>query len=163
MLTSAGQMAGYSRFFMAADSIWPLRATDFEAWLPLWKSYQTFYKALLPDEVTGESFRRMLDPAEPTFGALAFQDEKPVGMVHWIFHRSNWSIGDYCYLQDLYVDERSRGLGLGRKLIQHVYVEAEKAKCSRVYWLTHETNTTAMLLYDRVAERSGFVQYKKTL
>jgi hypothetical protein len=34
--------------------------------------------------------------------------------------------------------------------------------CSRVYWLTHETNSTAMKLYDKVAARSGFVQYRKT-
>ena len=136
---------------------------DYGAWLPLWKGYQTFYKADLSDEITRESFRRMLDPAEPTFGALAIAGERAVGMVHWIFHRSNWSIGDYCYLQDLYVTEQSRSLGAGRSLIEYVYAEARKAACSRVYWLTHETNTTAMSLYDRVAEKTGFVQYKKSL
>jgi GNAT superfamily N-acetyltransferase len=140
-----------------------LSAADYEKWLPLWKSYQTFYKTNLPDEVTRESFRRMLDPAEPTFGALAWQDQNAMGMVHWIFHRSNWSLGDYCYLQDLYVNDESRGLGVGRMLIEHVYAEARKAGCSRVYWLTHETNATAMALYDRIAERSGFVQYRKIL
>jgi GNAT superfamily N-acetyltransferase len=140
-----------------------LSAGDFETWLPLWKGYQTFYKAELPAEVTQESFRRMLDPREPTFGALAFAGEQAVGMVHWICHRSNWSIGNYCYLQDLYVNKQSRGQGAGRLLIEHVYAEAKMAGCSRVYWLTHETNKTAMRLYDQVAERSGFVQYKKSL
>ncbi len=144
-------------------SIRELQAADYETWLPLWKGYQTFYKANLPEEVTRESFRRMLHPGEPAFGALAFAGERAVGMVHWIFHRSNWSIGDYCYLQDLYVSERNRGLGTGRVLIEHVYAQAKKASCSCVYWLTHETNSNAMLLYDRIAERSGFVQYKKTL
>jgi len=66
-------------------------------------------------------------------------------------------------LQDLYVREDSRGTGVGRVLIEHVYEEAKRAGCSRVYWLTHETNAQAMLLYERMAERSGFVQYKKTL
>jgi len=32
-----------------------------------------------------------------------------------------------------------------------------------VYWHTHETNAVAMRLYDRVAERSGFVMYRKLL
>jgi GNAT superfamily N-acetyltransferase len=140
-----------------------LGAADYETWLPLWKGYQAFYKANLPDEVTRESFRRMLDPAEPMFGALAFQGDHSIGMVHWIFHRSTWSIGDYCYLQDLYVGEQNRGVGAGRLLIEHVYAEARQAGCSCVYWLTHETNKAAMLLYDRIAERSGFVQYKKSL
>ena len=146
-----------------STSIHALVAADYERWLPLWQGYQTFYKANVSAEITRESFRRMLDPVEPAFGALALQDDRAVGLVHWIFHRSNWSIGDYCYLQDLYVSEEARGLGLGRLLIEHVYAAARKAGCSRVYWLTHETNSNAMLLYDRIAEKSGFVQYKKTL
>jgi hypothetical protein len=30
-----------------------------------------------------------------------------------------------------------------------------------MHWLTHETNQDAMLLYDRIGDRSGFVQYRK--
>ena len=40
---------------------------------------------------------------------------------------------------------------------------AAAANCARVYWLTHETNATAMQLYDRIADRSGFIQYRKVL
>ncbi len=166
MLTSGGGGIGIvNKRIPALHKVFTraLAAADYEIWLPLWKGYQSFYKASLSDEVTRESFRRMLDPAEPTFGALAVQGELVIGMVHWIFHRSNWSIGDYCYLQDLYVSEQNRGLGTGRLLIEHVYTEARTAGCSRVYWLTHETNRTAMLLYDRVAERPGFVEYVKNL
>jgi hypothetical protein len=32
-----------------------------------------------------------------------------------------------------------------------------------VYWQTHETNQVAMRLYDRIAERSGFIVYRKPL
>ena len=89
---------------------------------------------------------------------------RAIGMVHWIFHRSTWTAGDYCYLQDLYVDADVRGTGAGRALIEHVYAEAAaKPTASRVYWLTHETNANAMQLYDRIADRSGFIQYRKAL
>jgi hypothetical protein len=37
------------------------------------------------------------------------------------------------------------------------------ARLLPVYWLTHETNKDAMLLYDRIADRSGFLQYRKIL
>lgn len=141
----------------------PLGPESYEAWLPLWQGYLTFYRATLPEATTQESFRRMLDASEPTHGALAIVDGQALGLVHWIFHRSNWSTGDYCYLQDLYVAEAARGKGLGRALIEHVYAEAARQGASRVYWLTHETNQTAMQLYDRVADRSGFVQYRKLL
>ncbi|MBN3820230.1 GNAT family N-acetyltransferase, partial [Paraburkholderia sp. Se-20369] len=48
-------------------------------------------------------------------------------------------------------------------LIEAVYARAREAGASRVYWLTHETNTTARALYDRVATNAGFIQYRKDL
>jgi GNAT superfamily N-acetyltransferase len=136
---------------------------DFDAWLTLWRGYQAFYKTDIPMETTLRTWVRMLDPAEPVFGAVAVMDGRAVGMVHWIMHRSCWTTGDYCYLQDLFVESDTRGAGIGRKLIEHVYAKAAEAECSRVWWLTHETNADAMQLYDRIADRSGFVQYRKML
>ncbi len=138
-------------------------AADYGDWLVLWKAYLAFYKSNIPDEVSRIAFSRMLDATEPTFGAFATSGDRILGMTHWILHRSNWTVGDYCYLQDLYVLEGSRGLGIGRSLIEHVYAQATKAGCSRVYWLTHESNSNAMLLYDKIADRSGFVQYRRIL
>lgn len=141
----------------------PIEQADFEVWLPLWRGYQAFYRTDIAEETTRLSFRRMLDPAEPMWGSLARQGDRAVGLVHWIMHRSFWTAGDYCYLQDLFVSSDVRGGGVGRQLIEHVYAAARDHGCARVYWLTHETNTDAMLLYDRIAERSGFVQYRKTM
>ncbi|MCM2504995.1 GNAT family N-acetyltransferase [Aureimonas altamirensis] len=139
-----------------------IRPEDKDAWLTLWEGYQRFYKVEIPRDVSEKTFERLLDPAEPMFGVLAFEDDKPLGLVHYIFHRSTWTVGDYCYLQDLFVAEGMRGRSLGRKLIDFVYSEAAKAGASRVYWLTHETNRAAMKLYDQVADRTGFLQYSKS-
>lgn len=141
----------------------PLTHTDYAAWLPLWQGYQAFYKTVIPDEVTATTWKRLLAPNEPMAGALAFDGDNAVGLVHWIFHRSCWTIGNYCYLQDLFVADNARGSGIGRRLIEHVYEIAKAAECARVYWLTHETNQEAMKLYDRMADRSGFIQYRKAL
>jgi ribosomal protein S18 acetylase RimI-like enzyme len=141
----------------------PLRPEDHAAWLPLWRGYQAFYKVDIPAEVSAVTWTRLLDPVEPVAGALAWRGEDAVGLVHHIRHRSCWTVGDYCYLQDLFVASECRGLGAGRRLIEHVYAVAGREGCSRVYWLTHETNAAAMQLYDRVADRSGFVQYRKLL
>ena len=83
--------------------------------------------------------------------------------MNWVFHRATWTTGDYCYLQDLFVDPAVRGRSIGRGLIQHVYDTARQHGAARVYWLTHESNHTAMRLYDDVAEKSGFVQYRRQL
>ena len=48
-------------------------------------------------------------------------------------------------------------------MIEAVYRAARERSLPRVYWLTHETNETAMALYDRVAEKSGFLVYRKSI
>jgi GNAT superfamily N-acetyltransferase len=144
-------------------SIKPLSPGDHAAWLPLWRGYQSFYKVDIAAEVSAVTWRRLNDPAEPMAGALAWSDAAAVGLVHHIRHRSCWTTDDYCYLQDLFVRAEFRGAGVGRRLIEYVYARARQQGLNRVYWLTHETNTAAMQLYDRIAERSGFVQYRRLL
>lgn len=142
-------------------SLRPLGSEDHAAWMPLWQGYQAFYDVAIPVNVTELTWSRLLDPAEPMHGTLAWRGTQVVGLAHFIRHRSCWTAGDYCYLQDLFVAPGQRGGGIGRKLIQHVYDAAAQAGCARVYWLAHETNTDAIALYDKVANRSGFVQYRK--
>ena len=143
--------------------ILPLAADQKLHWHPLWRGYQAFYKANIPEAVSDVTWARLLDPAEPMGGAVAWQDGEALGLVHHIMHRSCWTVGDYCYLQDLFVADKARGHGVGRKLIEYVYDYAKAKGCSRVHWLTHETNTDAMKLYDNIASRSGFVQYRHVL
>ena len=133
-------------------------------WEPLWAGYLTFYKASVPPETTDSTWARLHDGAEPMHLLGAFdEDGRLLGIVHFIYHRSTWTPGPYCYLQDLFTVEEARGRGVGRALIEAVYERAKAAGASRVYWLTHETNAQAMELYDKVADRSGFVQYRHLL
>ena len=139
----------------------PVTAADHAAWLPLWQGYLDFYQAEIAAEVSAITWQRFLEPAEPMHAALAWQDGRAVGLVHFIYHRSCWTVGDYCYLQDLFVADGRRGDGIGRLLIEHVYAQARAAGASRVHWLTQESNSNARQLYDRIADRSGFIQYRK--
>lgn len=138
-----------------------IRADERADWEPLWKGYQAFYKVVISEPTTAMTWARLHDPAEPMEVLGAYMGGRLCGIVHYLFHRSCWTIGDYCYLQDLFVAEGVRNLGLGRALILAVEERARAAGASRVYWLTHETNTDARALYDRLAERSGFIQYRK--
>jgi GNAT superfamily N-acetyltransferase len=107
------------------------------------------------------TWARLHDPAEPMEALGAYMDGRLRGIAHYLFHRSCWTIGNYCYLQDLFVAETARHLGLGRALIAAVEERARRAGASRLYWLTHESNAGARALYDQLAERSGFIQYRK--
>ena len=138
-----------------------LTAADEHEWRPLWDAYLVFYESELPDEVTQDVFRRLV-AGDGIHGALARDDDgRAVGLVHWLFHPSTWSIGPYCYLEDLYVWAEVRGAGVGRALIEHVTDEARRASAAKVYWLTQETNATARTLYDRLARLTGFVHYER--
>lgn len=141
----------------------PIQPDERGAWEPLWQGYLTFYETAVESEVTETTWRRLHDPAEPMHVLGAFLDDELVGIVHYLFHRSTWSIGNYCYLQDLFTAPEARGQGAGRALIEAVYEQAAAAGASRVYWLTHEANAVARALYDHVADRPGFIQYRHML
>jgi ribosomal protein S18 acetylase RimI-like enzyme len=129
-------------------------------WEPLWKGYLDFYKTAVPKETYDATWARLHDPDEPMALLGAYVEGKLRGIVHYIYHRSCWTVGDYCYLQDLCVAEDARKLGIGRALIEAVYNEAHAAGASRVYWLTHESNATARALYDKLADCPGFIVYR---
>jgi GNAT superfamily N-acetyltransferase len=139
----------------------PVREDERAAWEPLWAGYLTFYKATVPAATTDVTWQRFHDEAEPMFVLGAYVDGKLTGIVHYLFHRSTWTVGNYCYLQDLFVNAEARGHGVGRKLIEAVYETARAAGASRVHWLTQFENARAQILYDEVADRSGFMQYRK--
>jgi GNAT superfamily N-acetyltransferase len=140
---------------------------DFAQWLPLWEGYNRFYgrfgETALPVEITQMTWARFFDAYEPVHAMVAEQEGGLVGLVHYLFHRSTISIAPTCYLQDLFTAESARGKGVGRKLIEAVYEQAQLAGLNRVYWHTHATNSTAMRLYDQVATHSGFVVYRKDI
>ena len=140
---------------------------DYEQWLPLWDGYNAFYgrsgaTALAP-EITQVTWSRFFDAYEPMHALVAESEGKLVGLTHYLFHRSMTSIAPLCYLSDLFTNEAARGKGVGRALIEAVYDKARAAGSPRVYWQTHETNRTARELYDKVAEMSGFIVYRKPL
>jgi GNAT superfamily N-acetyltransferase len=140
---------------------------DFAQWKVLWDGYNAFYgrkgPTALPDTVINMTWSRFFDGYEPMQALVAEHSGQLLGLAHFLFHRTTISIESICYLQDLFTVEAARCKGVGRALIEEVYQRAKDAGCSRVYWHTHETNATAMRLYNKVAEKPGFLVYRKTL
>lgn len=145
---------------MAEITIRPLEQADHADWRRLWIAYLTFYETTVPEDVYAATWKRLFDAGafEPK-GFIALLDGKAVGLTHYLYHRSCWSVVDNCYLQDLFADPEARGQGVGAALIEAVRQQAAKIGVKNVYWMTNETNATARKLYDRVARRTGFIEY----
>ncbi|RUL74943.1 GNAT family N-acetyltransferase [Dyella choica] len=148
-------------------TIRPVRPADFSGWLPLWQSYNAFYgrtgATALPAQITQSTWQRFFDAYEPVHALIAERDGRLLGLAHYLLHRSTIQLEPSCYLQDLFTEDSARGSGIGRALIEAVYQAASETGCRRVYWQTHESNAAAMLLYDQLAEKSGFIVYRKFL
>lgn len=145
---------------MSEITVRPLAKTDMAAWEPLWQGYLTFYKSSVAPAVTRLTFDRLTSGTEPMGAFIAEQEGRAIGIVNFVLHRTTWSASDICYLQDLFVVPDIRGGGVGARLIEAVRALAEEKGCFRVYWQTHESNDVAMKLYDKVAQKSGFLVYR---
>ncbi len=152
---------------MSNIAVREIQKNDRVQWEQLWTGYNTFYgrhgATTLAQEITDTTWSRFFDPTEPVHGLVAEHQGRLVGLAHSLLHRSTTQLQPNCYLQDLYTSEEARGIGVGRALIGAVYAFARASGLPRVYWLTHETNALAMQLYDKVADRSGFLMYRKLL
>lgn len=140
-----------------------LEPKDRAAWEPLFRGYLEFYESSLTDEMIGTTWDRLhSEEAEFHTGLVAVgDDDVPVGLAHILSHRSTWSPSFYCYLEDLFVAPELRLKGIGRALIEATYAEADKRGCTRTYWATQEFNYRGRALYDQVATKSPFIQYRR--
>jgi GNAT superfamily N-acetyltransferase len=139
-------------------SIGKLVPSDRADWEALFRAYIDFYRRVEPPETYDRAWSVFQEDTRlHAFGARL--DGRLVGITHFLIHPST-SGPDVCYLQDLFTAPEARGRGVARALIAAVADWAGAQGCSRVYWLTHESNRTARYLYDKVAENRGFIRYQ---
>ena len=135
----------------------PLTEINQSIWTTLWKAYQAFYQVDLLEQISKNTWHKLTDSSVSICMVFALIAGRVIGIVHVVEHDSCWP---YAYLQDLFTHEDYRGLGVARALIEHVKMHTEKRACDRVYWLTHQDNLVAQQLYNKVAKKTGFIQYR---
>ena len=145
----------------AQFEIRPATASDRAQWDPLWQDYLAFYESKLADEVTDLLWQRIMDPAHQIQCRVAATgDGNLFGLVHFFPHAHTWYENPVCYLNDLFVLPDIRGAGTGKLLIDAVIDEAKLQGWSEVYWHTHNHNSVARGLYDKITGGTdGFVNY----
>jgi GNAT superfamily N-acetyltransferase len=138
-------------------------ARDEARWRVLWAGYVKFYRGEIPEDVTANTWARILDPKGNIDALVAEKDGVVIGICNYLFHDSTWSNKQICYLQDLFVDPNARGGGAAKKLILACEEKAKAKGAFRLYWQTQEFNGAARSLYDTITPRSSFIVYRKGL
>jgi GNAT superfamily N-acetyltransferase len=139
-------------------TIRPITLSDKARWLELFREYVIFYKSKVSDEQFELTWQRIHSDFN-MYGLIAELDGQIVGIAHYIFRPSTWDVEDFCYLEDLFVDPKVRGAGVGRALISELEKIAIAKGSKRLYWTTATDNEVARKLYDKVAI-TDFVQYR---
>ena len=141
-----------------------LAAEDRADWARLWAAYLTFYETARSREVYDTTFARLLSEDAQEYSCLLAESAgHVVGLTHFLFHRHCWSVGNTCYLQDLFVAPEARGTGAGAALIEAVYAAADANEDAdgSVYWTTQHFNAPARKLYDRIGSETPFIKYSR--
>ena len=135
----------------------PLAHQDRQGWEVLARGYKEFYATPTTEAEYATAWNRLLTQ-DGVHGLGASSEGQLVGIAHYLFHTSVWA-RTTCYLQDLFTAPTARGDGVARSLIEAVAVQAGAQGAARYYWLTHEHNSVARILYDKVAKHVGFIRY----
>jgi GNAT superfamily N-acetyltransferase len=137
-----------------------IEARDRRRWGDLWEGYCRFYERPIAAPVTAYTWKRIMDPSVPVHAIVAeTKADGVIGMANYVIHENTWTLTPVCYLEDLFVDPKSRAAGVGKQLIDWLVAECKAQKWSRLYWNTRETNYRARGLYDKYTPHSGFLRY----
>ncbi len=135
---------------------------DFIAWRQLWQGYLEFAGSQLDEAITQETWARIHTANASLICRLAERDAHIVGFALCVLHEGTWVTEPLCYLEDLYVDQRSRGKGVGRALIEDLQREGREKGWAKVYWVTR-THNPARKLYEQIATQDDIVRYSVRL
>lgn len=99
---------------------------------------------------TEEGLRDVLFERHITDALIAELDGVPVGFAIWAYSFSTFTGKPTLYIDDLYVQERYRGRGIGSRIFSHIAGIAYEKDCGRMDWYCMETNVSGKEYYHKM-------------
>lgn len=129
-----------------------------EGWRDLWDQY---CGGAVAQEISDETWRRILDPSNPIGSVVALAESRVVGFVTYVEHECTWETKSVCYVEDVFVSKLHRGpaLGVGHAMAGYLMNRLQAGKWARVYGITHVENILAQRLYGRYTQGEPYLRY----
>jgi GNAT superfamily N-acetyltransferase len=128
---------------------------DLPELLPLMRGYCDFYEVDPADEDLLAMSRALIADPEREGVQLIARDEdgRATGFATIFWTWSTLSASRIGVMNDLFVDERSRGIGAAEALIEACAERCRERGATSLDWTTAHDNHRAQRLYDRVGAR----------
>jgi GNAT superfamily N-acetyltransferase len=118
----------------------------------------------LSDEVlsTPQDFENLLKSKDRFFCYLAEQNGAPVGFCMGFYTLSTFLGKPGIYIEDLYVKESCRGLGIGKSFFKMVAQKALDEGCGRIEWSVLDWNEPSIKFYESLGAKplSEWIKYR---
>ena len=129
--------------------------SDFESTVPLLRSnveklgFKFSFVIFTDAKIESDHFRESGFGKNPVWWAFVAEWNGTVaGFALYYIRYSTWK-GQRMYLEDLLVTEKSRGRGIGSKLMEQLILEAREKKFSGIMWQVLDWNTPAIEFYKK--------------
>ena len=137
-----------------------LEQKDKENWAKLYNDYAAFYKVPMNVEILDTLWDWINDESHVVNGICFELEDKIVGIAHYRTMPRPIK-GKYIgFLDDLFVDLDFRGQKIAQKLINHLKSLSNSNNWDGIRWITHSSNDTAIKLYSKIANNTGFELYE---
>ena len=98
-----------------------LNKNDFSAWKRLYQHYLEFYKTELNEEQLTTLWSWFFDPSKEMHCYLATHEDQIIGLVHFREYLRPIKATAAIFIDNLYVDNQYRGMGVARQLSHSPY------------------------------------------
>ncbi len=124
---------------------------DIDQLIYLFKEHACFEKNEFKLENKKEKLKELLSSTSPVFYCLVVEsNSKLIGYASYMKQFSTWDTSFYLYLDCLFLNKDSRGLGIGKKLMKRIKKESLLLGCNLIQWQTPFFNKNAIEFYNKI-------------
>ncbi|WP_316634893.1 GNAT family N-acetyltransferase [uncultured Flavobacterium sp.] len=132
-------------------SIRNCEVSDLPKLVVLCQKHAEFEKADYSPEGKEDRLKKALfDKLPKLYCLVVATDNDIVGYVSYTFDYSTWDAATFIYMDCLFLEEETRGLGIGEILIEKLKQIGTEKNCVNIQWQTPEFNERAIKFYNRI-------------